>query len=140
MGAEIIDGKRIASEIENNARNIIIQKKLSPSLVFIVVGDDPATHVYVKKKQDACQRVGIKSEVIELPSEVSESRLIEKIQEQNESDITGIIVQLPLPAHIRKQSVVSAISPRKDVDCLHPENIGKLFYSSDLHTLFWDSE
>ncbi len=128
----LIDGKKIAAEIESRVRDIIIQKNLSPSLVFFVVGNDPATGIYVRKKQEACQRIGIRSEGITLPSCISESELVEKICAKNNTDATGIIVQLPLPDHIRQEKVAAVISPPKDVDCQHPENIGRLVYSSTL--------
>jgi methylenetetrahydrofolate dehydrogenase (NADP+)/methenyltetrahydrofolate cyclohydrolase len=91
------------------------------------VGDNPASQIYVKNKQKAAEKVGIKSTVIEMGVNVVEAELLNKINElNNDSSVTGILVQLPLPEHIDKNKVIMAISPKKDVDGFHPENVGKL--------------
>ncbi|HLC77316.1 MAG TPA: bifunctional 5,10-methylenetetrahydrofolate dehydrogenase/5,10-methenyltetrahydrofolate cyclohydrolase [archaeon] len=132
MAAQILDGMKIASSIEEDVKRVLSNSDVKPSIVFFVVGDNQATKVYVRKKQEACERVGILSNVVSFNGDVSENELIEKIQEVNSSNTTGIIVQLPLPKHINENLVVSSISTEKDVDCMHPENIGKLLYSSEL--------
>ena len=132
MTAKIIDGKKMAAEIEEEVRKNLEKAGVKPFLVFFVVGDDPATQIYVREKTRACDRVGILSEVIHLSHDATERQITEKIKIANSSSATGIIVQLPLPPHINEVKVISTISPQKDVDCMHPENIGKLFYSSDL--------
>jgi len=132
MAAKIIDGKKIASSIEEEVRIELQENGITPSLVFIVVGNYEPTKIYVAKKQQASERVGIKSDIIFLPHEIDQEELINKIKELNESDVTGIIVQTPLPEHIDENQIASSISPSKDVDCMNPENIGKMYFSSFL--------
>lgn len=123
----ILDGKSVSIKVLELVRNKVSTLPKLPHLVVILIGDDPASKIYVKNKQIAAQKVGIKSTIINLPDSISEEILLNKIKEYNEdSDITGILVQLPLPDHIDKNKVVTAISPKKDVDGFTPENVGRL--------------
>jgi methylenetetrahydrofolate dehydrogenase (NADP+)/methenyltetrahydrofolate cyclohydrolase len=99
----------------------------APGLVVVLVGDNPASQVYVRNKQNACQQVGFKSELLKLPAETSQDELLAVVDELNaRDDIDGILVQLPLPAQIDEDTVTERISPHKDVDGFHPYNIGRL--------------
>lgn len=123
----LLDGKTVSQKILNDVKERVSNMEKKPHLVVILVGDNPASKIYVKNKQKAAWQVGIRSTVIELEKSVSEEELLDKIYELNErSDVTGILVQLPLPPHIDKNNVVTAISPKKDVDGFTPENVGKL--------------
>lgn len=123
----ILDGKKVSEKILEKVKQDVEKMEKKPHLVVILVGDDPASKIYVKNKQKAAEKVGIISTVIEMPIEVSEKELLKKIGELNcNSEVTGILVQLPLPAHIDKNKVITAISPLKDVDGFTPENVGKL--------------
>ena len=123
----ILDGKALSDKILERLKNDILEMNIKPHLVVILVGDNPASRIYVKNKKKAAERIGIKSTIIEMSKDVSEKELLDKIYELNEnSDVTGILVQLPLPDHIDKNKVVQAISPKKDVDGFTPENVGKL--------------
>lgn len=123
----ILDGKKVANEILDNIKKEVEKLETKPHLAVIIVGNDLASQVYVRNKKKTANMVGITSTVIELPEETSEEELLNKIYELNDNDdITGILVQMPLPSHIDKNKVVCAISPKKDVDCFTPENVGKL--------------
>ena len=123
----ILDGKKVANEILDNIKKKVEKLETKPHLAVIIVGNDLASQVYVRNKKKTANMVGITSTVIELPEETSEEELLNKIYELNNNDnITGILVQMPLPSHIDKNKVVCAISPKKDVDCFTPENVGKL--------------
>ncbi len=123
----ILDGKKVSEKILNEVKSKVDLMDKKPHLVVILVGDDPASKIYVRNKQKAAEKVGILSTVIELSTETSESELLNKIDElNNNQDVTGILVQLPLPEHIDKNKVVTAILPKKDVDGFTPENVGKL--------------
>ncbi len=133
---EKLDGKRVAEKILEEVReevNFLKEKYgTSPSLATILVGDHPASKVYVKRKIKTCRDVGIISRHLELPSEIGEGELLEKIDELNRNgDVNGILVQLPLPSHINVERVVSFISPEKDVDGFHPYNLGNLMRGND---------
>jgi len=126
----IIDGKKIAleirEEIASEVQELIIQG-IIPHLSVIIVGDDPASHVYVRMKQKACEKTGISSDTLKFPATMKQGKLIEVIQSLNENpDIHGILVQLPLPSHINESLILEAILPEKDVDGFHPKNVGKL--------------
>ena len=126
-----IDGKKISNILQDEI-SVEVKKMLSagsraPHLVAILVGDDPASQTYVNSKVKACQRVGFKSTLINFETYVSEKKLLSKIAELNEDDeIDGYIVQLPLPRHISEQKIIESIKPSKDVDGFHPVNVGKL--------------
>lgn len=131
MSAQIIDGKAIAKEIREEIKSKVkkLQRKgFVPGLAVILVGDDPASQVYVNNKAKACQECGIKSQVIRMPGTTSEEELLQLIEQLNQNnDVHGILVQLPLPHHISEKVIIEAINPLKDVDGLHPENVGKLW-------------
>jgi methylenetetrahydrofolate dehydrogenase (NADP+) / methenyltetrahydrofolate cyclohydrolase len=129
--ATIIDGKAVAREIQAQIKEEVDGLKrrwgMVPGLGVVLVGDDPASHLYVRNKEKACKEVGIRSEEHLLPAAVSERELLSLIQKLNRKDeIHGILVQLPLPAHIRAERVLVAVSPQKDIDGFHPVNQGLL--------------
>ncbi len=131
MSAKIIDGKKIAEEIRNElkeeAQTLIAKTGITPGLVVILVGDNPASKVYVSSKQKACAEIGFYSEGYKFPADVTEAEVLEKIAELNASEkIHGILVQLPLPNHIDEQKILESIAVEKDVDGFHPLNFGKL--------------
>jgi len=129
--ATIIDGKKIASlikeEIKNQVEEIISKGGRAPHLVAVLVGDDGASLTYVSNKVASCKQVGFKSSLITLPYEIEEEKLLSEINRLNEDkEIDGFIVQLPLPKHIDGDKVLLAINPKKDVDGFHPTNFGKM--------------
>lgn len=128
--AEIIDGKLVSKKIREELSAEIAEFKAGgkvPGLAVIMVGDDPASAVYVRNKHKACLEVGITSYQIEYPTETTEEELLAKIDELNaDANVNGILVQLPLPKHINEDNVINRISPLKDVDAFHPENVGKI--------------
>ena len=130
MAAVLLDGKSLSLEIEDDLKNRVEKlnnKGIEPHLAVILVGDDPASHVYVRNKENACKRTGIKSTKIILPSSTSEKEVLELIGEMNEDDnIHGILVQSPTPKHINELQITNKINPMKDVDGFHPQNLGKL--------------
>ena len=132
----LIDGKKIAQDIRNELK-MDIQKlkdegKNVPGLVAILVGDDPASKIYVKSKGKACDEIGMRSKTEEIPASISEEELLNLIESyNNNTDYHGILVQLPLPEHIREDKVIEAISPQKDVDGFHPISVGKLVIGKD---------
>lgn len=131
MSAQLIDGKAIAQRIRQRiaAEVATFQQAtgVTPHLAAILVGDDPASGVYVRTKERACQQAGMHSTVHRLPASTPEANLLELIGNLNADPRThGILVQLPLPPQIDTQRVLDAVDPRKDVDCFHPENVGRL--------------
>ena len=129
--AIIIDGKKIASlikeEIKNQVEEIISKGERAPHLAAVLVGDDGASLTYVSNKVASCKQVGFKSSLITLPYEIEEEKLLSEITRLNEDkEIDGFIVQLPLPKHIDGDKVLLAINPKKDVDGFHPTNFGKM--------------
>lgn len=129
--AVLIDGKLVSETTRENIKNEVAKFKdefnITPGLAVIVVGNDPASAVYVRNKHKACVAVGIKSYQIEFPETITEQELIKKIVELNDDpSVSGILVQLPLPTHISEIAVTKAISPEKDVDAFHSENVGKI--------------
>lgn len=124
----IIDGKKIANEIQEEIKaKIQHYTKRKPCLAVVLVGDHPASKIYVSRKTQACQAVGIESRRIELPASISEEELLKQIDYLNQdSSIDGILVQLPLPTHIHPTRVSHHIDPAKDVDGFHPFNVGKM--------------
>ena len=123
----LLDGKATAEKILENVKKKVENLTQKPHLVVIIVGNDAASKLYVKNKQKAAERVGIESTVVEFPEDVPEKILLDKVKELNDdSKVTGILVQLPLPEHIDKNKIILAISPKKDVDGFTPENVGKL--------------
>lgn len=127
MSAQIIDGKKIAADIRLNLKTKINNLTPKPTLAVIILGDDPASEIYVRSKERACTEVGIKAQSFHLPTNTNQQDLLLLIEKLNQNpQINGILVQLPLPAHINKQEVLEAIFPIKDVDGFHPLNTGLL--------------
>jgi len=130
MSAQIIDGKAIAIEVRKQWKlraNQLKEQGILPGLAVIIVGDNPASRVYVQNKIKACHEVGLYSELHDLPGDISEELLLEKIEELNEKpSLHGILVQLPLPDHIDVNKVLETISVHKDVDGFHLYNLGGL--------------
>ncbi|MGQ9469523.1 MAG: bifunctional methylenetetrahydrofolate dehydrogenase/methenyltetrahydrofolate cyclohydrolase FolD [Nitrososphaerales archaeon] len=130
MTAVIINGRKLSEEIKSKIRNEVESFKkdgIEPCLATILVGEDPASKIYLKTKHKNCEEVGIKSKNYELPEDIEEEKLIEFIEELNkDKSVHGILLQLPLPQQLDEGKVISAISPEKDVDGLHPVNMGKL--------------
>ncbi|MES0327708.1 MAG: bifunctional methylenetetrahydrofolate dehydrogenase/methenyltetrahydrofolate cyclohydrolase FolD [Gammaproteobacteria bacterium] len=131
MPANIIDGKAIASEIREQVKQSVLKRtengQAAPGLAVVLVGESPASQVYVRKKREACAEAGVLSKAFDLPDNTSESDLLDLIEQLNhDNEIDGILVQLPLPEHIDSTTVLEAIHPDKDVDGFHPYNIGRL--------------
>lgn len=129
MAAEILDGKALAKEIRleiaADVATFVANTTIIPKLVAVLVGADPASQVYVRNKERACERAGIASEVVRLAADTPESDLLALIERLNQdASVHGILVQLPLPDAIAEQHVLDAIHPLKDVDAFHPENVG----------------
>lgn len=135
---EIIDGKQVANAIRDQLQGEIEQLQaehnVTPGLAAVLVGDDPASHVYVRMKEKACEKVGIYSRKIEKPADISQDELLSLIDELNRDEkIHGILVQLPLPDHIDQDTILNAVDPRKDVDGFHPMNLGMMMSAK-----YWD--
>ncbi len=131
MTAEILDGKTMAGRIQDEIRDEVAQfvqhTGCVPCLAAVLVGDDPASQVYVRNKQRACERVGVESRLHRLPDSTSTDALLALVTRLNEDpSVHGILVQTPLPAAIDPHRIVMAVSPAKDVDAFHPENVGLL--------------
>ena len=131
MAAKIIDGKKIAAnvrtEIAERARRLTEETGVVPGLAVVIVGEDPASKVYVRNKKKACEEAGFHSVVVELPEETEQSALLAVLEGlKADPAIHGILVQLPLPRHIDPDAVIAAIPPEKDVDAFHPENVGHI--------------
>ncbi|HXJ62555.1 MAG TPA: bifunctional 5,10-methylenetetrahydrofolate dehydrogenase/5,10-methenyltetrahydrofolate cyclohydrolase [Actinomycetota bacterium] len=128
MAARIIDGKAVAADVRAEVAErvrALVEGGHTPGLAAVLVGDDPASHVYVSAKQKDCAEVGIASQRIELPADASQETLLAEIARLNaDPAVTGMIVQLPVPDHIDELAVQMAIDPLKDVDGLHPANVG----------------
>ena len=126
----VIDGKKISNEIKDELKVTVEELKkqgVETCLAVIQVGDDPASSIYVRNKKRACAYVGIESLSYELPEETTEDELVKLVKELNENDnVHGILVQLPLPKHINADTIIRTISPDKDVDGFHPESVGRL--------------
>ncbi len=127
----ILDGKKISNDIKDEITTTVAQMKAkgekTPHLAAVIVGQDGASLTYVGSKVRACARVGFESTLIQLPDDITQDDLLNKIQELNQdAESDGVIVQLPLPKHIDTQAILLAVDPKKDVDGFHPENFGKL--------------
>lgn len=130
MAAVIIDGKAIAQEIKEEVSRAVRELKergIIPGLGFILVGNDPASQTYVRMKGKACEEVGFFSHTERLPEDISQKELLKHVQRFNlDPDISGFLVQLPLPKGLNETEVIEAVNPAKDVDCFHPYNVGRL--------------
>ncbi|MDO4891987.1 MAG: bifunctional methylenetetrahydrofolate dehydrogenase/methenyltetrahydrofolate cyclohydrolase FolD [Eubacteriales bacterium] len=128
---QIIDGKKVSAEVKERVRQQTLQLKndynITPGLAVVIVGDDPASRVYVNNKKKACEVVGFKSEEYALPAKTTQEELLDLVKTLNtKEDINGILVQLPLPKHLDDKAVIAAIDPKKDVDAFHAVNVGKI--------------
>ena len=130
MGAVVVDGKALALGLEEGLRErveALKQNEVVPHLAVVIAGDDPASHVYVRNKQRACERCGILSTRIDLPSNATQESVLEVVANLNsDSSVHGILVQSPVPEGVAELVIASAISPEKDVDGFHPTNLGRL--------------
>ena len=125
--ANIIDGKAISASVKEQVRAEVERDKLSVGLAVVIVGDDPASRVYVNNKKKACEFCGIKSYEYALPAETTEQELLDLVDTLNaDKNVNGILVQLPLPKHLDEKKVIERISPMKDVDAFHESNVGKI--------------
>lgn len=124
----IINGKSLSEKILNSLAEKIDKSRISPTLAVILVGDNPASHIYVKNKEKAAKSIGINPMIYTMPEDVAEKNVISLIEELNkDNSVNGILVQLPLPKHLDQNSILSKILPYKDVDGLHEINMGRLF-------------
>ena len=127
MAAKRLDGKSCAADLEERLKVRISKCKPQPHLAVVIVGDDPASHVYVKNKILSCERLGIKSTHIEMPAETTQEEVAETIVSlNNDPTLHGILIQSPLPSHMDEESLTDLIDPRKDVDGFHPTNLGRI--------------
>ncbi len=129
--ANIINGKEISDKLREKLKKEVAKLKneqnLQPSLAVIIVGDNPASKIYVRNKKRACEEIGIKSYEFALPTNTSENELLNLIDSLNKrSDVNGILVQMPLPTHINEKKIIEHINPIKDVDAFHEINVGKI--------------
>lgn len=128
--AKILNGKEVSQRIKDELKSevaVLKEHGIHPGLAVVIVGDDPASRVYVNSKKKACGELGIYSEEYALPAETTEAELLELVGKLNhKADISGILVQLPLPKQINEETIINAISPKKDVDAFHPVNVGKI--------------
>lgn len=136
MSATILDGNKIGAEIRQKVKcdvqNLKEKYEITPGLAVIIVGENPASKVYVGRKHKACGEIGVHSEVITLPEQTEQAQLLKIIEKlNNDIHINGILVQLPLPAHINTKMILESIHPDKDVDGFHPLNAGKLFIGQE---------
>lgn len=126
----ILDGKETSKKVKDALKTDVEKMKergVTPGLAVIIVGNDSASRVYVNNKKKACEYIGIHSEEYALPEETTQEELLELVEQLNKKDdIHGILCQLPLPKHINEETVINAISPKKDVDAFHPVNVGKI--------------
>lgn len=129
--AIILDGKTTANQLRAKlaaqVAEFVAEKSVTPCLAAVLVGDDPASHVYVRNKETACRQAGIASRLLRLPAEITQAELVVEIGRLNQDPaVHGILVQLPLPRHLNTQQILDAVDPDKDVDCFHPDNVGRL--------------
>jgi methylenetetrahydrofolate dehydrogenase (NADP+)/methenyltetrahydrofolate cyclohydrolase len=133
---KILDGKKLSQEIKAELKTEVLglkERGIVPGLAVIIVGNNSASETYVKNKKQACEEVGIYSEIYKLEEKISQISLLALVEKLNSNEkVHGILVQLPLPAHIEKEKIILAIDPKKDVDCFHPENIGKVFLGQEI--------
>ncbi len=128
----LLDGKKFAKKITQNLKKQVSRMKKKPVLAMILVGNDPASSIYIRRKSVFCAEAGIGSKTVKLPADVSEKKLLKIIGDLNkDKKITAIMVQLPLPARINKTKIIEAIDPKKDADCLHPLNFGRFVQNGE---------
>jgi len=136
MSAHIIDGKALAAQTRTKVAEDVkqlAQRHITPGLTVVLVGDDPASQVYVKNKAAACKKAGIHSDIIRLPADASQTQLLDTVKALNQDPaVHGILVQLPLPSHMDSASVIATIAPEKDVDGFHINNVGRLMTGAPL--------
>ena len=136
MSCDIIDGNRIASQLYGEIKeriDALKSKGHSLCLAFVLLGNDPASEVYVRMKDKKCAELGMGSTTFRLPYDTTEEQLLRKIDELNrDRNIQGMLVQLPLPKHIDEEKIINAIDPMKDVDCFHPQNVGRMLIGNPL--------
>lgn len=130
MSAKVLNGTELANKVKSQlVEKVDYLKKnnINPCLAVVIVGDDPASRVYVNLKKKDCAEIGVESVEYALPAETSEQELLSLINKlNNDSKVNGILVQLPVPKHINEDKIIAAINPEKDADCFHPQNVGKL--------------
>ena len=127
MPAKILDGKSCAEDFEEQLKSRISNCTVQPHLGVVIVGDDPASHVYVRNKIKSCERLGIRSTHLEYSAEITQSELEDVIHSLNEdTSLHGILIQSPLPSHLDEESLTDLINPKKDVDGFHPINLGRI--------------
>lgn len=127
MPARVLDGKAVAAVMRAEFASAAALLPVKPKLAAVLVGNDPASHTYVRNKRKACSDCGFDSELITLPDTITTSDLLSVVNRLNSDPLThGILVQLPLPKQVTEQAVIQAVTPLKDVDCFHPENLGLL--------------
>jgi methylenetetrahydrofolate dehydrogenase (NADP+)/methenyltetrahydrofolate cyclohydrolase len=132
----VLDGAKLATKIVQKIRKRVAIMKKRPVLAMILVGDDPASSIYVRRKGIFCEKAGIGSKTIKLPAGTSEKKLLKIINSLNkDKNITAIMVQLPLPKQIDKKKIIEAVDPRKDADCLHPLNFGKFVQEGEEYSV-----
>ena len=127
--AELLDGKKLSSEIrteiQSEVADFVAKEGITPQLAAVLVGDDPASQVYVRNKEKACAKVGIQSQLHRLDGSTTEKELVDLIETLNQDPLVhGILVQLPLPSQINEQAILDSVNPLKDVDAFHPANVG----------------
>lgn len=131
---QLLDGKKVSVDLLESLKDKA--QDLNPKLVVVSVGEDPASKVYIRQKRLACEKVGINYDEIVLPAETSQTELISKIEMLNQdTSVTGLIVQLPIPEHLYVPEIIKAIDPKKDVDGFHAYNLGKMFLSPEFEDL-----
>jgi methylenetetrahydrofolate dehydrogenase (NADP+)/methenyltetrahydrofolate cyclohydrolase len=132
----LLDGKKIAGKIIRDLKRQVSRRKKKPVLAMILVGSDPASSIYVRRKGIFCAEAGIISKTLKLPAKTSEKKLLAiMIGLNRDKSISAIMVQLPLPKHINKNKIIEAIDPQKDADCLHPENFGKFMQANEEYSI-----
>ena len=136
MSCELINGNSIAAELYGEIKTRIDklkEKGHSLCLAFVLIGNDPASEVYVRMKDKKCAELGIASTTFRMPYDTTEEQLLRKIDELNKDrNIHGMLVQLPLPKHINEDNIINAIDPMKDVDCFHPQNVGRMLIGNPI--------
>jgi methylenetetrahydrofolate dehydrogenase (NADP+) / methenyltetrahydrofolate cyclohydrolase len=133
---KILNGKKLADKIINQISREVATMKRKPVLAMVLVGNDPASKIYVGRKKVLCEKASIGSQIFTFPEKTSEKKLLELINSLNRSqNVSAIMVQLPLPRHIDKNKIIEAIDPRKDADCLHPLNFGRFSQEGEKYSV-----